>query len=327
MKNELSDDLIIGFFEGTCSPEDKREVIRWSNKSFENKKALDELWETWIITKKLNDDFSPDVTKAWANVFQNIEENENIGRSNLYSKYSQHLLKIAAVFVVGFVLYFLLLFNSAENQFTEVLVAENSTQDLTLPDGSMVWLNDGSKLEFPKGFEGDLRQVKLSGEAYFQVVKNPSKPFEVLSEHSQVRVLGTSFNYATGKGDVDHIVLESGKVLFSQSNNDENSIILLPGEKAVLNKSTNNISKHINNDRNYLSWKTGILIFENDTLSDVVDKLTDHYSQSLEITNPEIEFTRLTVTFDNKEFEDVLKILELTLNVTIREDAGKIIIN
>ena len=136
------------------------------------------------------------------------------------------------------------------------------------------------------------------------------------------------FNYSAYKADEkDVLTVNSGRVKFSESENNKNQVILIKGEKAELNVLDKTITKSINTDPNYLSWKTGKLVFVDKTFDEVANDLSNYYKRSFEIKSQSLKSTRLNVTFDNQTLEDVLKVLELTLDVTCSAKSEKIIIN
>lgn len=326
MRDEQFSDMIAGYFAGTASPDEKRAIIKWCSESPENKKAFDELKEIWTITGAVPDNFNPDVQKAWQNVSGKIEDYETASQKSGRNLFF-YLPRVAAVLVIGFVLY-LLLYNNSGSQITfEKFAASAEKQEFILPDSSKVYLNSNSTLEYVKDFEGKTRYVKLSGEAFFDVTKNPAKPFIVETEYSRAKVLGTSFNYnAYPSQDKVMLVVSSGRVEFSDIEN-TSSVVLVKNEKAELNVTDYSITKSLNTDVNYNAWKTGILVFENAAFDDIIDEISNYYSQQFEFDNPRIKDARLTVTFDNMKLESVLKILQMSLDVSFRKSNSKIIIN
>lgn len=331
MLNDLQIDQLAKHFGGTSTPEEKREIIRWCKQNPVHERLYVELREVWKITGKIPTDFEPNVKVAWENVSTKIDSYEKVvEKSTGLKTMTYYITRVAAVFVVGLALYFMFELNNSnlEIYLSEQLVSETDVTDMLFVDGSRVWLNSNSVLKYSKSFDGDERLVELEGEAYFEIAKNPNKPFIIKTKNSVTKVLGTSFNISAYKNaENDIISVNSGIVIFSDSDNENNHVILLKGEKAELNISDRCISKSINSNPNYLSWKTGKLTFENETFDKLVDDLSKYYKRSFEISNHSLKTTRLTVTFDNQSLEDVLKVLELTLGATCSDNSKKVIIN
>ena len=147
-----------------------------------------------------------------------------------------------------------------------------------LSDGSVVALNRGSKLLFPKKFKGDIREVTIVGEAFFDVVPNPEKPFIINAGNAQVKVLGTSFNVCAYPGsETVEVIVETGKVQVINTQTDlpaENrEVFLTPGEKGTFYTENHLLEKTMNLDPNFLAWKTQSLVFTKVPLIDVVKSL------------------------------------------------------
>lgn len=328
MNEELFSEKIVKYFTGISTPEERRTIIKWYNSDPANKKIFDELKEIWSITGTVPKNFEPDVQTAWQSVSAKIDDYEK-AKPKTGRNFSFYFSRAAAVLIIGFVLYFVFYWNSSSQITYEKVVTAETKKELVLPDGSEVWLNTNTTLEYVKGFNEETRFVKLSGEAFFEVVKDPGKPFVIETNLSRAKVLGTSFNYeAYPSREKTVLTVSSGKVEFSDINKDS-AVVLIEKEKAELDAENSRIIKSLNDDRNYQAWKTGVLVFENETLENIIDDISSHYSKSFKFNNPEIKSTRLTVTFDNKELENVLKILEMTLDVTFSQGkrTDEIIIN
>lgn len=206
------------------------------------------------------------------------------------------------------------------------LVAENTVKEVRLPDGSVVVMNRGAVLSHPESFDRRKRTVNLSGEAYFEVQDDPSHPFEVLvEERARVEVLGTSFNVQSGKEDkrIRLQVLE-GRVAFSPQDKKFMSIVLEKNEQAVM--SDGRVTKEPLSDRNFLSWKTGILYFEQTPLHEVARKLSEHFDQRIAIDSSVPDDLTFTSTIDNQDLESVLEELYMVLGLDHHMDDRKVIL-
>lgn len=118
-----------------------------------------------------------------------------------------------------------------------VSITANSTQTLTLPDGTKVWLYKDGTISYPENFEGNTREVKLSGEALFQVAKNAKKPFIVSSNHVSAKVLGTVFNFKTRCEDnTEEVTLLEGRLEVAE-NLGNNKVVMHPHQKVVVDKT------------------------------------------------------------------------------------------
>jgi len=198
------------------------------------------------------------------------------------------------------------------------LVASNEIKTETLTDGSIITLNRNSIILYPEKFKKDIREVELSGDAYFDVEHNKNQPFVIKSQSAVIEVLGTSFYVDSHENNhTIEVVVSSGGVALKSGNVDQ--IILKAGERGTLYKNSGKLVKDKNRDINYNSWKTKKLIFDDSKLIEVVDKLNQVYNMKTEIINPEIYDCRITVTFDNMPLVAILNILGETLDIIIEK--------
>jgi ferric-dicitrate binding protein FerR (iron transport regulator) len=138
---------------------------------------------------------------------------------------------------------------------------------------------------------------------------------------AEVKVLGTSFNVKAYKGmDKIEITVAEGKVSVYEKNQPQKKVIAIAGEKAEYIKLQKAIKKTENKDRNFNSWKTRTIVFENDSLHAIVNTLSNVYHTSIVLQNQEIKDCTITTRFENKELETVFEVLESTLDIKIEEE-------
>jgi ferric-dicitrate binding protein FerR (iron transport regulator) len=187
---------------------------------------------------------------------------------------------------------------------------------LTLPDGTKVWLNAGSKLSYPVLFSDKYREVKLSGEAYFEVKKDKNWPFVVNSENMNIVVTGTTLNCnAYPENNQIQTVLVEGAVTVMNQSATETEIIA-PGELAVFDRNSQKIAKTKVDLEKYIAWKNGKLMFREDKMNLVVEKLERWYNVEFEIKDKEISDYVYTATFIDESLEQVLKMLSLSAPIS-----------
>jgi len=241
-----------------------------------------------------------------------VDMERPITRFNFYP-----FFRLAAVIIVLLIPAFLIYRNLLSPD-VKHLVAEKSVVETLLPDGTRVTLNAGSTLDYPDHFVDDIREVSLTGEAYFTVTHDPAKPFIVSSGTVRIKVMGTSFNVNTKvKKDMLDVILTEGMVYVYFEEEPSSQVILVTGEKAAVTVADKSISKSINPDKNYLSWKTRKMTFTNQTLDEVVTTLNHVYQSELRIQTGGLGQCRLTATFDHQSLESVLLVLKSTLDITI----------
>jgi ferric-dicitrate binding protein FerR (iron transport regulator) len=197
---------------------------------------------------------------------------------------------------------------------------------LTLADGTKVWLNSETKLKFPVKFCGKERKVFLEGEAYFQVSHNKKKPFRVVAQDQTIEVLGTGFNVSSYKDEGEiFTTLVEGKV--KVTTDASKSLHLSPGEQSVFNMESRIIQKRRVDVKRYIAWKDGKFVFEEQTLEQIMEKLSRWYDvnvfyQSQEARN--IVFKGIVPRYG--DFSNILKILEKTGEVNFRIKGNTVII-
>jgi len=199
-----------------------------------------------------------------------------------------------------------------------VIVQEISTiygmrSKFQLSDGTLVNLNSGSKLIFPTEFEGKTRNVELVGEAFFEVTPNPSKPFIVKTSEINVKVLGTAFDLQAYPGtNKISTTLVHGKIVLEREVAGISKQIaeLKPSDRAIFKTDGKVINISVEEDLDkFIAWKDGKLVFFNDPIENVAEKLGNWYNVNVKINNNELKRYRFTATFTDEPIEQVLDLL------------------
>lgn len=190
---------------------------------------------------------------------------------------------------------------------------EAQRKAITLSDGTFIYLNAGSSIEYPQEFATDKRTIRLTGEAYFDVAEDPDRPFEIKTEDLLTTVLGTEFNIRSYAGEeIAEVAVASGKVSVQKigSNKQEGSkkpMILLPKEMAVYSKSSQQTKKSNFDYMEVFAWKDRIIYFKNADIEEVLETLEQWYGVTF-IRNRKINQDRdYTGNFKNKSLEVVLE--------------------
>ena len=184
--------------------------------------------------------------------------------------------------------------------------------DVTLSDGTQVFLNSGTSLRYPVQFlEGFDRTVFLTGEAYFNVTKDKKHPFMVYADELNIKVLGTSFNVSHYPEDSNiNTVLVEGSVEINTRVKDrkhEEGIVLEPGFKAEWQKAGNDITIQSVDTEIYTAWIQGKLIFRNTSFLKIRHALERKYNVSIQNLNKDLDKQLFDATFDIETIEDVLE--------------------
>lgn len=202
-----------------------------------------------------------------------------------------------------------------------LIVPRGQRSYLSMPDGSKIWVNSGTEVEFPALMDHNKREVNVSGEIYLEVSKDPKRPFTVKGDSFSVEVLGTKFNISSYPGDiVKRVVLLEGKVKVQSSNNQ--SLILDPNQMAAITK--NNLTVHEVDAYNYISWKDGVLTLNSQPLSDVVHYLERYYGIEIESCAKADRMKCNGKLILTDSIEDVLNSIAMTMPVKIVKKDNKI---
>ncbi len=305
---------------------DNDEIVfleKWRKENPENESIFQEYNKLWNKTELASDIVNIDVDQEWKKFDTEIEK---LSGKEISSSNSKSFFRIAAsIIVIASLTFFGLYFTKYSG--SQKYLAENEMQIIELPDGTIVTLNYLSKLKYAKTFGEQNREVTLEGEAYFEVAKDPTKPFIINTENSVIEVIGTSFNVNAYKSNADvEVVVNTGIVALSSKKIPDEKIILKQGEKGELVKQTQKLNLQKNEDVNFLSWKTKKLIFENTPLNNVIKSLEKVYHKDFSIQSEKIKDCLLTTTFDNQNLESIMLIIESTLDVTFNEEKETITI-
>lgn len=197
---------------------------------------------------------------------------------------------------------------------------------IVLGDGTKVWLNSESSLSFPSGFSDDQRQVKASGEVYFEVAHDKSKPFFVETGGFEVEVLGTSFNLSnyqssSEENEVPSLALIEGKVQLRTAIGDK--AVLRPGQKAVLNKDKVELEEF--DVESEIAWKNNYFIFKDENIKNIMRVVARWYDAEVLFDGNDWQDKNFTVRMSRREsIEEILSILELTKSVEFKIEERRI---
>ena len=205
--------------------------------------------------------------------------------------------------------------------YNTLVVPYGKRSKIQLSDGSIVWINSGSRLVYPAVFKKDRREVYIEGEAIFEVVHNDKQPFVVLSENQQIEVLGTVFNVNNYPDENSAFtVLKSGSVQISYGDstaeNYDKDLKISPGTFAGYNKVTDKMSSKKVEVNRYFSWREGIFIFKNDDLKTIMRRLSRYYDMDIKIENEKLASQTFSGYLDLKDdIEEVIETIKKTADL------------
>ena len=331
-------ELLAKHLAGDASGAEQAELHDWLQENPARLRQLTDATRTWERGGKLPEVFTEaDVSRAWARFSAAAELPQKAtpapaptGRVvGLWARAPWLRAAAAVLLLVGFwalARTWLTPVGSASQAAEMVAVTAGAIQQqATLPDGSKVWLNRNSTLRYAANFAGDKRQVELDGEAFFEVRKDPSRPFTVLARDTRTRVLGTSFNVrAYAAEDSVEVAVVTGRVSFApnhQAAARQDSVVLMPGQRGVLQHAQPAVavSQPIH-DPNFRAWQQQELVFENETLADVTTMLSRYYNTPVALSRPELARCRFTGTFTRTNLPQVLRVVSVSAGLTISQN-------
>jgi ferric-dicitrate binding protein FerR (iron transport regulator) len=201
----------------------------------------------------------------------------------------------------------------------ETLPGQKSILDL--PDGTRVWMNSGTSISYPINFLEENREIKLQGEAFFDVAHDKKRPFIVSLNDLNVHVLGTAFNVSNYPDENENsIYLESGSIeLHSTTNNTERLLYRMkPGERAIYSKNRDKLMVGTGHDDESLAWLEGKLIFRDESMASVVRSLNRWFNVEISVIDEEILDYTYTATFQNESLEQILELLEKSARINYK---------
>jgi ferric-dicitrate binding protein FerR (iron transport regulator) len=210
----------------------------------------------------------------------------------------------------------------------KVIVSYGKKSMIVLSDGTKVWLNAGSQLVYPAFFSNDTREVSLVGEAFFDVTKNPEKPFIVKASDVNIQVLGTRFDISAYPEDkIIQTVLEEGKINLKYEENGlfkrDHTLSMTPNQMVEFDRSSRETASSIVNVSKYVSWKEGMLEFEKVNLNKALKQIERFYNVNITLGSEQIGEFKLSGKLDLKNTaEDVLNVIKLTLPVNWHRKAN-----
>ncbi len=326
MSTENIDELIALKIVGEINQADELVLQEWLNVSSENQNHFAEMQKLWDAGLE-DEHFEPNVEMAWNKVSKNIGLNETkrVGKVvQMPSRTNQLLYRIAASIVILLGVTWIYTSKFSEPEMLKFATLANEQKELILPDNSKVFLNANTSIEYPEDFKGNTREIKLEGEAFFEITKDASHPFIIHTANAYTKVLGTSFNILARKNS-DQIVVsvKTGKVEVGLD--EQHNVQLEPGYTAKVNLGNKEVEKLVTPSENYLSWKTKEIVFSDVTIAEVISFMETYYDVNVD-ANTEILECHFTGKFNNPSLTELLNVLELSNGIQVEMKEKEIIL-
>jgi len=359
-KKELkqsADDLIPGYLKGELSPSEIKELINWIKLNGENKRHFDEYCEIWITAKASLKNPGYNFHEGFWKFKQKIQTDEvshiDLNKHSMLRTFVRYAAIILVTFSISGSIFYYLGKNRITNPKTslsELVVPMGSRALFTLPDGTTVNLNAGSKLKYDNRYGINDRVVQLEGEGYFKVAKDKERPFTVKTSHINILALGTAFNvkaYSEDKTIETTLVEGSVKVEGISDKNRKEVKVLRPNQKLTFFKGdssmTDNspapelsvkngnqpVQPHISisvprivtenvNIEPVISWKENRWIFEKQSLFQIAVELERKFDVQINFESERLKTYRFTGTILAEPMEQVLEVMSISAPINFK---------
>lgn len=319
----MGKELFNKYLQGECTPEEFEILLAWIKEKSETKSGKNMVEQIW---NEFESAPAPESHLRYARILDKIHHEININQNTATpltrkvipnNKLFIVLTRVAAILLFPVLLALIYTNFSSKNNFSEnsndieVIAPSASKIQFVLGDGTKVWLNHGSKLKYPLRFDGKIRKVNLSGEAFFEVAHNKEVPFVVETNELEVKATGTAFNVAAYPDDnsIETTLIEGKVIVIGKNKNKE--IPMVPSECVRFSLQTRAYVIEKNNTEKYVAWKDGLLIFKNDPMEIVAKKLARWYNVDIVITDERINELTYTATFSDESLPQILDLMGL----------------
>src|SRR5690554_755256 len=320
MTEKKIEELIPSWFEGTINPKDKEKVELWLEGSEKNRKIFADAHYVWEGMEQLRLMKKYDSHKALQQVHLNIEKHNSIRLWNIFQK-------VAAILILPLLAATIWLsLNRQKGIIKESAVAWHTLEtpagmrsEFYLPDSTKIYANSMTTISYPVIFNDQFREVKLSGEAYFDVAENKDVPFIVNTGRINIEVTGTEFITTTYPHEnlTEIVLIEGGINLFQGEflHTKQEIAQLRPGEKAYCKDGDQRMIIEKVHTGKYSAWKDGLLVFREDPMPEVVRRLNRWFNVNIQLEGPELTNWTYTATFEDETLEQVLELLKISAPV------------
>ncbi len=305
---------IVSYLSGQWDTCDASDLNAWLEEDEQNSDLFSRLVDIWEVNHMLQREKSIDVDRAWQKMEQQMDiQNWLAGRVKRLSPVVRYAAVIVLAVLFGAVGYQLLhrqmQWSSMAGNWIEYTTPYGSQTNLKLADGTQIWLNAGTTIQYNEDFGRMNRNVKLSGEAFFHVAKNKQLPFVVNARSVSVEALGTEFNVKAYPEEIQvETILMEGSVAVNKgiAFGENRQVILTPGEKAVYNSDDGELSVLTTNGSSEVSWFKDEWVIEKTNLEGIAKLLQRRYDVEFEFTDDRLKTYELRLTITDETLEQVL---------------------
>ncbi len=340
--------LLLKYIAEEMDESEKEEVEKWLMQHPEAFEEFEQLWDLWHTINTVTSDSQFDVDKGWEETWSKMRKKDNGRRRKKRLKSIFIWGSVAAVVIV--VVAFSFLGNGMMGEFfpglgskkitlrdtekvftkydTETQTLPGKRQRVSLPDGSTVWLNGGTKIHFIMNEKQGTRKLTLNGQAFFDIADRKNMPFIVNTGHASIKVLGTRFNVTAYADDSTvETVLTSGRILFeSKSGEKKVEQRIDPGQKIAVNYLSGEVNVSKVDTAFYSSWKEGKLVFNNQKFKEIANALEHKYNVEIIFKDKTLINKRINGYLQRENLKEALTALKMTMQFQYKKSGRKVYI-
>ncbi len=323
--------LIYKKLKKEISPEEQADLEKWVGTASENAQLQEQLTENWQLSKTALPPITIDAKKDFQGFKKRMQQHQAANTRNTKKKEAvirpmnsrRRFLAIAAAIAIPLMAALWVFLPAPAAPITIAQTATGETKVIQLKDGSTVTLNENTTFTYPETFAATDRQVVLNGEAFFEIAKDATRPFEVQTEKASIKVLGTVFNVRSIATEPKiEVSVEEGKVQFSSTLAGK-GVLLTAGEIGIYDLDKNEITESKVNHKNASAWKTKSLTYKNEPLKTVIADLAQHFKVKVSITNEAMKDCRITARFGEATPKSVLDYIVDVYQMELTEIDGQ----
>lgn len=319
MKEENVIVLIHKRLLGTITADETAILETWIGRAPENLDFVEQTELVWELSQTKTTAFQPNTQVALGRFKQRLEA-EKAPTANVVSMASgrRRLIQIAGI--AAAIAGVFLVWNNfmvSETTWQSVTTLDGEQKEIKLDDGTIVWLNENSTLDYAAEFATN-RKIKLNGEAFFDVAKDAAHPFSIETKEAGLKVLGTSFNVRSYDEDAEMVVaVRTGKVQFQPLRSSQ-KWVLEAKDKIAFDISRKTYRKTVDETANEWSWQSQQLQFKKTKLKEVISSLERHYGFKISLSNIDLyECRNYTGSFNSAPIEVILNTISVALDLKV----------
>lgn len=299
----------------------------WLSASAENQEIYSDIVEGWEIANNYEFPIAVDTDRAFDKFLETTQENITTTTTKSHTPVRRLWPILSTVAAVGLLLIGVIWAWQTTQSNHPALVETIATTPrtlVTLPDQSIVTLNKGAKISYDPNFEK--RQIQLDGEAFFEVTKNPQKPFSILTKNTNTTVLGTSFNI-NNEAAKTTVTVFTGKVSFSDRAGKNASLILTPTQRGIYQSEQQTLNKESDIALETINWQRENIAYQDQPLSKILPALASFYNVSFDLNEPSLGNCTFTGSFNRASLSNALEALSFGMNLTFTQQDNHIVLS